>query len=118
MDQAFDKGNKHTIPKNWGTTGIAYRSSKVSEDLKTWKQFFDLAGGTYDGKALIVDHQISSFGSAAVAMGYSLNTIDPTEMKAVEAMLTALKPKLFAISSRRAAAAPRARYLAVRRVDR
>ncbi len=99
MDQAFDKGNKHTIPKNWGTTGIAYRSSKVSEDLKTWKQFFDLAGGTYDGKALIVDHQISSFGSAAVAMGYSLNTIDPTEMEAVEAMLTALKPKLFAISS-------------------
>jgi spermidine/putrescine transport system substrate-binding protein len=32
-------------------------------------------------------------------MGYSLNTIDPTEMEAVEAMLTALKPKLFAISS-------------------
>jgi spermidine/putrescine transport system substrate-binding protein len=51
------------------------------------------------GKTLIVDHQISSFGSAAVAMGYSLNTIDPTEMAAVEQMLTALKPNLFAISS-------------------
>ncbi len=99
MDQAFDKGNEYTLPKNWGTTGIAYRSSKITDDLKSWKQFFDLAGGTYDGKALIVDHQISSFGSAAVAMGYSLNTIDPTEMAAVEAMLIALKPKLFAISS-------------------
>ncbi len=99
MDQAFDKGNTHSIPKNWGTTGIAYRSSKVTEEIKTWKQFFDLAGTTYEGKALIVDHQISSFGSAAVAMGYSLNTIDPTEMAAVEAMLTTLKPKLFAISS-------------------
>lgn len=99
MDQAFDKGNKHSLPKNWGTTGIAYRSSKVTEDLTTWKQFFDLAGTTYEGKAQIVDHQISSFGSAAVALGYSLNTIDPTEMAAVEAMLTALKPKLFAISS-------------------
>jgi spermidine/putrescine transport system substrate-binding protein len=99
MDQAFDPGNTHSIPKNWGTTGIAYRSSQVSEDISTWEQFFDLAGTTYEGKALIVDHQISSFGSAAVAMGYSLNTIDPTEMEAVEAMLTALKPKLFAISS-------------------
>jgi spermidine/putrescine transport system substrate-binding protein len=99
MDQAFDKGNTHSIPKNWGTTGIAYRSSKVTEDISTWEQFFDLAGTTYEGRALIVDHQISSFGSAAVAMGYSLNTIDPTEMEAVEAMLTALKPKLFAISS-------------------
>ena len=68
-------------------------------DVTTWKQFFEVAGTTYEGKTLIVDHQISSFGSAAVAMGYSLNTIDPTEMAAVEAMLTALKPKLFAISS-------------------
>ena len=99
MDQAFDPGNKYSIPKNWGTTGIAFRSSKVSPDVTTWKDFFELAGTTYAGKTLIVDHQISSFGSAAVAMGYSLNTIDPTEMAAVEAMLTALKPKLFAISS-------------------
>jgi spermidine/putrescine transport system substrate-binding protein len=99
MDQAFDKGNTHSIPKNWGTTGIAFRSSKVSPDVTSWKQFFEVAGTTYAGKTLIVDHQISSFGSASVAMGYSLNTIDPTEMAAVEAMLTALKPKLFAISS-------------------
>ena len=67
--------------------------------MTSWKQFFDVAGTTYEGKTLIVDHQISSFGSAAVAMGYSLNTIDATEMNAVEAMLIALKPKLFAISS-------------------
>jgi spermidine/putrescine transport system substrate-binding protein len=99
MDQAFDPGNKVSIPKNWGTTGIAYRSSQVTEDITSWAQFFEVAGTTYEGKALIVDHQISSFGSAAVAMGYSLNTIDPTEMAAVEAMLTELKPKLFAISS-------------------
>lgn len=99
MDQAFDKGNTHSIPKNWGTTGIAYRSSRVPGGVTTWKQFFEVAGTTYEGKALIVDHQISSFGSAAVAMGHSLNTIDATEMAEVEAMLTALKPKLFAISS-------------------
>lgn len=99
MDQSFDKGNAYSLPKNWGTTGIAYRSSKITEDLTTWKQFFDLAGTTYAGKAQVVDHQISGFGSAAVAMGYSLNTIDPTELAAVEAMLIALKPKLYAISS-------------------
>ncbi len=99
MDQAFDPGNKVSIPKNWGTTGIAYRSSKVDDEITTWEQFFALCADKYAGRGLIVDHQISSFGSAAVAMGYSLNTIDPTEMAEVEAMLTALKPKLFAISS-------------------
>ncbi len=99
MDQAFDPGNSYSLPKNWGTTGIAYRSSQVTEDITTWKQFFDLCANKYAGRGLIVDHQISSFGSAAVAMGFSLNTIDPKEMAEVEAMLIALKPKLFAISS-------------------
>jgi spermidine/putrescine transport system substrate-binding protein len=99
MDQAFDPGNAVSIPKNWGTTGIAFWSTEVTPDVTTWKQFFEEAGTKYEGKTLIVDHQISSFGSAAVAMGYSLNTIDATEMAAVEAMLIALKPKLFAISS-------------------
>jgi spermidine/putrescine transport system substrate-binding protein len=99
MDQAFDPGNAVSIPKNWGTTGIAFWSTEVTPDVTTWKQFFEEAGTKYAGKTLIVDHQISSFGSAAVALGYSLNTIDPTEMAAVEAMLIALKPKLFAISS-------------------
>lgn len=99
MDQAFDPGNAVSIPKNWGTTGIAFWSTEVTPDVTTWKQFFEEAGTKYEGKTLIVDHQISSFGSAAVALGYSLNTIDATEMAAVEAMLIALKPKLFAISS-------------------
>ncbi len=99
MDQAFDKGNTHTIPKNWGTTGIAYRSEKVTQDVTSWKQFFEIAGTTYQGKSVIVDHQISSIGSAAVGMGYSLNTIDPGELGKIEAMLSALKPKLYAITS-------------------
>ena len=99
MDQAFDPGNTYTLPKNWGTTGIAYRTSKISEDITSWKQFFEVAGTTYAGKAVIVDHQISTIGSAAVAMGYSLNTIDETEMAAIESMLSDLKPKLYAITS-------------------
>ena len=99
MDQAFDKGNTHTLPKNWGTTGIAYRSTRVTEPVTTWEQFFDVAGTTYEGKTVIVDHQISSIGSAAVGMGFSLNTIDEGEMGQIEAMLSALKPKLYAISS-------------------
>ena len=30
MNQDFDPGNKYSIPKNWGTTGIAFRSSTRS----------------------------------------------------------------------------------------
>ncbi len=98
MNQAFDPGNKYSLPKNWGTTGIAYLSD-VSDEISTWSQFFDLAGTKYQGKAMIVDHQISSIGSAAVGLGYSLNANDPNDLAAIEQMLTALKPKLYAITS-------------------
>ena len=93
------QGQRRLDPEELGHDRHRLPQLRVPGGVTTWKQFFEVAGTTYDGKTLIVDHQISSFGSAAVAMGYSLNTIDATEMAAVEAMLTALKPKLFAISS-------------------
>ncbi len=118
MDQAFDKGNTHTIPKNWGTTGIAYRSTRVTEDITTWKQFFEVAGTTYSGKTVIVDHQISSIGSAAVGMGYSLNTIDPAEMGNIEAMLSAPQAEAVRHQQRRATAVAQRGLLVDHRVDR
>jgi len=99
VDQEFDPGNGYTIPKNWGTTGIAYRTDKVESEPDTWAKFFEMAADAYSGKAVIVDHQISTLGSAAVAMGFDFNTIDEGELAQVEEMLTALKPKLYAISS-------------------
>lgn len=100
VNQDFDPGNVYTIPKNWGTTGIAMWSEDVPASLVTWAEFFRLAGDpAYSGRFQIVDHQISSMGSAAVGMGYSLNTVDETELNAVADMLIALKPNLFAISS-------------------
>ncbi len=100
VNQDFDPGNAYTIPKNWGTTGFAFWSDEVSPAPASWADFFRMAGeDAYSGRFQIVDHQISSMGSAAVAMGYSLNTIDETELNAVADMLIALKPELFAINS-------------------
>ena len=114
--RTFDPGNAFTIPKNWGTTGIAFWTDEVTPAPASWADFFRMAGeDAYKGRFLIVDHQISSMGSAAVAMGYSLNTIDETELNAVADMLIALKPKLFAIratSSRRCATTTRWRPIA------
>jgi spermidine/putrescine transport system substrate-binding protein len=100
VDQDFDPGNAYTIPKNWGTTGIAFWADEVNPPPASWADFFRMAGeDAYAGRFQIVDHQISSMGSAAVALGYDLNTVDETELNAVADMLIALKPKLFAINS-------------------
>jgi spermidine/putrescine transport system substrate-binding protein len=98
VDQQFDPGNRYTIPKNWGTTGIA-QMPEADEPVTSWKEFFAAAADRHPDRGVIVDHQISTIGSAAVALGYSFNTIDPDELAEVEAMLTELKPKLFAITS-------------------
>ncbi|MGA7273088.1 MAG: spermidine/putrescine ABC transporter substrate-binding protein [Acidimicrobiia bacterium] len=97
VDQNFDPGNVYTIPKNWGTTGIIY--SPDVDPVTSWADFFQRASTDLDGRAVIVDHQISTIGSAAVAMGYDLNTTDSTELADIEQMLVALKPHLWAISS-------------------
>ena len=98
IDQPFDPGNLYTIPKNWGTTGIIY-SPDAGDPVTSWADFFARAPTDLDNRALIVDHQISTIGSAAVAMGLDLNTIDPDELAEIEAMLTELKPHVWAISS-------------------
>lgn len=98
VDQDFDPGNAHSIPKNWGTTGII-SSPEADPGVDSWKAFFERAGTDLEGRAVIVDHQISTIGSAAVALGHDLNTTDPDELTEIEQMLTELKPKLWAITS-------------------
>lgn len=98
IDKSFDPGNRYTIPKNWGTTGIIYAPA-AGEPVTSWSEFFKRAKTDLDGRVVIVDHQISTIGSAAVAMGYDLNTTDPDELAKIEAMLVDLKPYLWAITS-------------------
>lgn len=97
-NQAFDPENKYTIPKHWGTTGMLYSPEDVGQELTSWAQYFEI-GPALDRRCQIVDHQISSLGSAAAGLGYDFNTIDPTELGEVEAYLKSIKSKLFAISS-------------------
>ncbi|MEZ4597904.1 MAG: extracellular solute-binding protein [Chloroflexota bacterium] len=58
VDQAFDPGNVYTIPKNWGTTGIAFWSDEVDPAPVSWADFFRMAGeDAYNGRFQIVDHR-------------------------------------------------------------
>jgi spermidine/putrescine transport system substrate-binding protein len=98
VDQGFDPGNRYSIPKNWGTTGIIY-SPDTGDPVTSWTDFFDRADDNLAGRSVIVDHQISTIGSAAVALGYDLNTTDEGELAEIEELLTTLKPDLWAITS-------------------
>ena len=91
--------NVYAIPKDWGTTGYLIRTEKVDDDMKTWKDFWDLTMTKYSGKTTIHDYQLTSIGNALKYYGYSFNSVDPKELADAEKLLIAAKPHLFAITS-------------------
>jgi spermidine/putrescine transport system substrate-binding protein len=98
-DQGKIDGKTYALPKNWGTTGIAVNTSKMKTPIKSWKDFFDLAQTEADGRAMVHDYQLTTIGSALVALGYDFNSIKADELAKAEELLIKVKPHLFAINS-------------------
>jgi spermidine/putrescine transport system substrate-binding protein len=94
----WDPNDEYQLPKDWGTTGIAVRSKYVKEDVSSWKNFFDVAP-KYHGKIVIVDSPGDVFVAPLKALGYSLNSVDPTELAKARDLLMALAPHVLALDS-------------------
>jgi len=92
------KYNKYHLPKDWGTTGISLRSKTVTEDVKTWKDFFDLAP-KYSGKIVVVNSPGDVLTAPLKALGYSLNSVDPGELGEARELLRGLAPHVLALDS-------------------
>ena len=101
--QNFYKGDKadlnnYHLPKDWGTTGIALRTKDVKEDVKTWKDFFDVAP-KYSGRIVVVNSPGDVFVAPLKALGYSLNSVDPKELGEARELLRKLAPHVLALDS-------------------
>ncbi|MFQ5984366.1 MAG: PotD/PotF family extracellular solute-binding protein [Alphaproteobacteria bacterium] len=92
-------GKIYAMPKNWGTTGYAVNTARVTHDMTTWKQFWDLTMSDYSGRTIVHDYQLTTIGNALKYFGYSFNSVDPDELADAEELLLKSKPHLFAITS-------------------
>ena len=92
-------GKVYAVPKDWGTTGYAVNTKNVTDDMTTWKQFWDLTQTTYTGKVTVHDYQLTTIGNALKYFGHSFNSVKPEELADAEKLLIAVKPHLFAITS-------------------
>jgi spermidine/putrescine transport system substrate-binding protein len=54
-DQPWDPGNKHSVCKDWGSTGWIYDKTKVKSDIKTWGDFSAVAMGEASGATSVLD---------------------------------------------------------------
>lgn len=99
MAQGTVDGQVYAVPKNWGTTGMAYDNKQLKAQPTTWKAFWELAKGEADGRVIVHDYQLTAIGNALKACGYSFNSLDLKELAEAEKLLIEVKPHLFAINS-------------------
>ena len=92
-------GKTYALPKNWGTTGFAVNTAELKTPITTWKGFFEAAKGEADGRAMVHDYQLTTIGSALVALGLDFNSVAEADLAQAEALLLDVKPHLFAINS-------------------
>lgn len=78
----YDPDNAYSVPYTWGTVGIIYDASVIDipkEDID-WDILWD---EDYADQILMFDNPRDAFAIGEIMLGYSLNTEDPEELKAV-----------------------------------
>ena len=91
-----DPGNKYTVPWQWGTSGIAYRSDKVKGPVDSWAVFHDKQ---YAKKMTMMDDGREVIGSQLRYRGHSLNSTNPAELAQAKADSITAKKNLKAYIS-------------------
>lgn len=85
----FDPGNKYSVPYCWGTVGILYNKTMVSEPITSWDVLWD---EQYKDSILMQDSVRDAFAVALKRLGYSLNSTDEGELQEAADSLIQQKP--------------------------
>ncbi len=94
-DLIYDPLNKHSIPFNWGTTGLVIRSDLVTKPVTRWADLWDKQ---YAHKVAIWQGQPREVIALTLkSLGYSANSEQPQQLEAALARLLKLKPDLLFI---------------------
>ncbi len=89
MDLPFDPGNAYSIPYHWGTVGILYNKTMVSETVDNWSVLWD---ERYKKQIFMYDSKRDTIGVALKRLGYSLNTTVQQELDEAKQSLIEQKP--------------------------
>lgn len=103
LDAPYDPGNKHCVPYQWGTTGLAYQTAIAGDSPPdSWAAIFDPeqakkwadAGGIN-----ILNDQREAIGAALLYLGYSINDKDEAHLEEAKQVLINVKPYIKTFNS-------------------
>lgn len=89
QSQEFDPENKYSIPYCFGTVGILYNKTMVNEPVDSWSILWD---EKYADNILMQDSVRDAFMVALKLKGYSMNTLDESELNEAKQILIDQKP--------------------------
>ncbi|MBC7251532.1 MAG: spermidine/putrescine ABC transporter substrate-binding protein [Anaerolineae bacterium] len=96
-DLAYDPGNKHSVPFNWGTTGLVVRSDLVEKLPTHWSSLWDPC---YAGKIALREGVPYDFiGLTLKSLGFSINSEDPGELEVALKRMLQLKESAIFVGS-------------------
>jgi spermidine/putrescine transport system substrate-binding protein len=99
-NQSWDPDNKHSVCKDWGTTGYAYDTTKIDGPMSTWQDFLDVAMNQASGNFQVLDSPDNIVGLWLWANDISWMTEDTAQLDACEDfLLNELAPHVKAILS-------------------
>jgi len=87
--ESFDPGNKYSVPYCWGTVGIIYDKTKVTDPVDSWNILWN---EKYKGQILMQDSARDAMMIPLKLMGKSLNETDKEVLAKAQEMLIAQKP--------------------------
>lgn len=89
QSKEFDPENKYSVPYCFGTVGILYNKTMVSGPVDSWSILWD---EQYADNILMQDSVRDAFMVALKLNGYSMNTLNETELQTAKNSLIEQKP--------------------------
>ena len=81
LSPAFDPDNEYSVSYFWGTVGIVYDKTKVSEEDLKEQGYGIFLNEKYKGDIYLYDSERDSFMMALKDLGYSMNTENEAELQ-------------------------------------
>ncbi|MBM3832979.1 MAG: spermidine/putrescine ABC transporter substrate-binding protein [Verrucomicrobia bacterium] len=88
---SYDPGNKHTVAYQWGTVGLYVRHRRGQHLPNTWGVVFDPK--QQPGRFALIDNPRDMIGAALKYKGYSLNSINPAQLKEARDLILEAKKR-------------------------
>lgn len=86
---SYDPDNQYSVPYMWGTVGILYNKTMVSDPVDSWEILWN---EKYEKQIVMPDSERDSIGITLKMMGLSMNTKNISELEQARDKLIEQKP--------------------------